>query len=169
MWGSVQICWTDKSEDSRSCPGKKCGEGRDSGIGWVSVWFAACLGLMSRTPERLAWVWLSGGIFYWDGKHRRSFRFEGEEMRLVQKCRIWDLWFSQKEASRAESGTQDADSSSRYTFPTVFSRHLKLPCPKLASWVFSLMCFSTLSLPHSYKRHYPCNCTSWTLDYSRDL
>lgn len=170
MWKSVQICWTEKPEDSRSCPGKKRGEGRDKWVWLVKCLICCVFGVDLEDPwgsclSPIEWRylllrWQTQEMFQiWEG--RNEFSSEMSNLRC--------LWFSQKEASGAGSGARDAVSSSRCTSPTVFSRHLKLTCPKLASRVFSLMCFSTLSLPHPCKRHYPCNCTSWTLDCSRDL
>lgn len=46
--------------------------------------------LAGQLPDLLGLGWISRTLnltfFYRDGEHRRSCRFEGEQMSLVQKC-----------------------------------------------------------------------------------
>lgn len=125
------------------------------------------------------WCWYWGLPEFWFDPDWVVMSFH--EMVNLEDLKIWRrndfilemwnfrcIWFSQKETSRAESGTQRQRASPDTLFHCLLNIS-NLVGPKLVSCIFSLMCFSTLSLPHRCKSHYLSSCTHWTLDYSRSL
>lgn len=58
------------------------------------------------------------------------------------------FWFSQKVASGAGAWTSRGRELLQIHLPDSFLNISSLICPKLAPCIFSIMCFSTLSLPH---------------------
>lgn len=89
---------------------------------------------------------------------------------LVQKCWIWDSsGLAKRRHLEQEPGPQEAESSSRYTFLTVFSTSQAYHV-QTGFWRFlPNVLLHPQSSPSPCRRQAPCSYISQTPDYSRDF